>query len=191
MRRFRGILILAVLFGVAVALVAIPKINLSILGAHLDRGNETTPLGLTLGLDLRGGTDLVFVGKHQNGSAPTADDMEGVRRIVEQRISQFGLTQPSIQLLGTPPNRLLVQLPGLTGSKITLSFAGDAVTADQLRTFFHTTLNHPEATVLARPQSSGPTQFIISLNQLQAAVTSTVSTTGHPAESETIRKALA
>lgn len=191
MRRYRGVVILLILFGLAVTLISIPQININALGIHFDRGKPNTPLGLTEGLDLQGGTDLVFQGVHADGSPPTADDMQGVRKIVEQRINQFGLNQPNIQLLGNPPNRLLVQLPGLSGSTINLAFAGNPVTASELQQYFQTTLNHPEATVTAQPQTSGPTKFTISLNSLQPAVTSTTSTEGHPSEADTIRQALA
>lgn len=134
-REFRKLVLLGLLFAVAVAAIAVPRFDFSVFGNRLERGNRDTFLGLTLGLDLQGGTHLVYRGANDDGSAPAADDMEGVRRIIESRVNQFGLSEPTVQLLGTPPDRVLVQLPGLKGEAITVRFTGDAdaVSDEQIR----------------------------------------------------------
>jgi len=73
-----------------------------------ERTIEVVSRGLNLGLDLRGGTELLYrivqVGGHQAASA------EEIKSIIEKRINIHGLREPRIQAQGTA--RILVQLPG-------------------------------------------------------------------------------
>ncbi len=73
------------------------------------------PLGLKLGLDLQGGSHLVYQAALTDSAgdpiAPTADQMDSLRRIIERRVNQTGLGEPIIQTLGD--DRLLVQMPGV------------------------------------------------------------------------------
>ncbi len=60
MRRFaRRLILIAILVGLAAAALAFQNINLSLFGANFNRGSDS-PLGLTLGLDLEGGSHLVY-----------------------------------------------------------------------------------------------------------------------------------
>ena len=81
------------------------------------RGGDS-PLGLTLGLDLEGGTHLVYKAMPDDGREPTKDDMEGLRNIIDKRVNEFGVSEASVQLLGggvdSVPDRVLVQIPGQT-----------------------------------------------------------------------------
>lgn len=68
--------------------------------------------GMTLGLDLQGGTHLVMeadLSQRPSGEAEKA--LEGVRQIIERRINAYGVSEPVIQKLGT--NRLSIQLAGV------------------------------------------------------------------------------
>ncbi len=56
------------------------------------RGGER-PLGLTLGLDLEGGTHLVYKAMPEDGREPTKDDMEGLRNIIDKRVNEFGVSE--------------------------------------------------------------------------------------------------
>ena len=80
------------------------------------RGDDNTLLGLSLGLDLQGGSHLVYQGEPilEGGSEPqppTADDMESLKLIIERRVNSSGLGEPIVQILGE--DRLLIQLPGV------------------------------------------------------------------------------
>ena len=80
------------------------------------RGDDTTLLGLSLGLDLQGGSHLVYQGEpiSEEGSEPvppTAEDMESLKLIIERRVNSSGLGEPIVQILGE--DRLLIQLPGV------------------------------------------------------------------------------
>ena len=74
----------------------------------IERGQDDTPLGLTLGLDLQGGVHLVYETLDPN---PTPEQLEGVVQVIRTRVDQFGVAEPLIQTLGA--NRIVVQLPGV------------------------------------------------------------------------------
>lgn len=68
--------------------------------------------GMTLGLDLRGGVNLILeadVSQRPPGERDEA--MRGVQEIIERRINAFGVSEPVIQ--GMANNRLSIQLPGV------------------------------------------------------------------------------
>lgn len=77
------------------------------------RNNVFVRRGMTLGLDLQGGTHLVLEADlSQRPPGGTEEDaLEGVRRIVERRINAYGVSEPVIQTQGA--NRISVQLPGV------------------------------------------------------------------------------
>ncbi|MBI2964936.1 MAG: hypothetical protein HYY34_01895, partial [Chloroflexi bacterium] len=159
-RELRKLVLLGLLFAVAVAAIAIPRIDFSVFGNRLERGNKDTFLGLTLGLDLQGGTHLVYRGINEGGDTPSVDDMEGARRIIEGRVNQFGLSEPTVQLIGTPPDRILVQLPGLKGEAITVRFTGDTVTVDQIKeSLASAEIGRPDAEVTRNDDGSVTLQF--------------------------------
>jgi protein-export membrane protein SecD len=67
---------------------------------------------IKLGLDLQGGMYLLLeVDTRKLGSAEAKNAVEQVKQIINNRIDQFGVAEPSIQKQGE--NRILIQLPGL------------------------------------------------------------------------------
>jgi len=67
---------------------------------------------IKLGLDLQGGMYLLLeVDKSKLGAAEARNAVDQARQIIENRIDQFGVAEPSIQKQGD--NRILIQLPGL------------------------------------------------------------------------------
>lgn len=80
------------------------------------RGSDNTLLGLSLGLDLQGGSHLVYqtnlVDPNTGARVEvTQDQMDALKLNIERRVNSSGLGEPIIQILGT--DRLLVQMPGL------------------------------------------------------------------------------
>src|SRR5215510_3996672 len=66
-----------------------------------------------LGLDLQGGLQLLLeVDKSRLSAAEAKDAVERAREIITNRIDQFGVAEPLIQVEGE--DRIAVQLPGLT-----------------------------------------------------------------------------
>lgn len=65
-----------------------------------------------LGLDLQGGTHLVYEGDLNDIAAEDRGDaMESVREVIERRVNAFGVAEPNVQVAGD--NRLIVELPGI------------------------------------------------------------------------------
>jgi protein-export membrane protein SecD len=87
----------------------------SITLGNFERGGDDTPLGLTLGLDLQGGSHLIYRAVLDDGFgervAPSADQMQGLLKTIERRVNSAGLGEPILQLMGE--DRLLIQLPGV------------------------------------------------------------------------------
>jgi len=103
---------------VITALIVISGLTLGFQNIKLsgfERGSDN-PLGLKLGLDLQGGSHLVYQTSLEdalgNQIQPTEAQMDSLRRIIGRRINETGLGDPVIQILGE--DRLLVQLPGVS-----------------------------------------------------------------------------
>ena len=132
-RNFKGIFFVIVLVILGLFTLLIPQINIG----SFERGESDSLLGLKLGLDLQGGTHLVYKFISDDDQPITPEDIEGVKRIVEKRVNEFGVSEPNVQLLGNnPPDRILVQLPGQKGISLTISFNGGVVSKDSLDKFF-------------------------------------------------------
>ncbi|HEV8601172.1 MAG TPA: protein translocase subunit SecD [Patescibacteria group bacterium] len=67
---------------------------------------------LKLGLDLQGGTHLVYEGDLKDiPSEAKADAMNSARDVIERRVNAFGVSEPLVQVSGS--NRIIVELPGV------------------------------------------------------------------------------
>jgi protein-export membrane protein SecD len=84
-----------------------------------------------LGLDLSGGTELTY---HADLSAikgaDVTDSMAALRDTIERRVNLFGVSEPLVQtetagtFAGTPEQRLIVQLPGVTDTQQAIALIG-------------------------------------------------------------------
>lgn len=111
MRRYaRTLTLILVLFFGSIVALGVQKIDLG----NFQRGGDTI-LGLNLGLDLQGGSHMVYQTNltDQSGETitPSKEQMNGLKKTIERRINASGLGEPIIQVLGE--DRLLVQLPGI------------------------------------------------------------------------------
>lgn len=106
---WRSLIVIVVIVGLAVAALAVQNVSLSFAGVRFDRGTDEI-LGMQLGLDLAGGSHLVFQPTVED-LVPTDDQMDGLVRIIRDRVDSLGVAEPNIQRLGD--TRLLVQLPGI------------------------------------------------------------------------------
>ena len=96
-----------------------------------------------LGLDLQGGMQLLLeVDKSRLSAAEAKDAVERAREIINNRIDQFGVAEPLIQIEGQ--DRIAVQLPGLTDPERAKELIGKTAllefklvrTAEEQRTLF-------------------------------------------------------
>ena len=105
--RWKSLLTILIIVGVSAAALAVQDWNLGPL--NFKRGSDEV-LGLQLGLDLAGGTHLVYQAGEE-GFEPTAEQMDGLVNIITRRVDRLGVAEPSVQKLGD--NRLVIQLPGV------------------------------------------------------------------------------
>lgn len=86
----------------------------------------TKDLTYRLGLDLQGGTRVVYnVDMKDIPSAEKQDAFDSARNIIEKRINFFGVSEPSIQTLKIGGDyRIIVELPGVTNVSDALDLIG-------------------------------------------------------------------
>ena len=95
------LIIISIIF--ALALLVVLPINEGILGKR----------GIRLGLDLQGGTHLVYQADFSSIEPGTeAEALNGAIAVIENRVDVFGVTEPIVQRLGE--DRIVVQLPGIS-----------------------------------------------------------------------------
>ncbi|MFH1667829.1 MAG: protein translocase subunit SecD, partial [Candidatus Komeilibacteria bacterium] len=77
-----------------------------------------------LGLDLQGGTHLVYqADTSQIDNADIESAMEGVREVVERRVNTFGIAEPLVQTSSN--NRLIIELAGIFDIKEAIRQIGE------------------------------------------------------------------
>ena len=110
MRRYaRTLVVIAVLVTIASLVLGFQTFNIG----GFERGSDSV-LGLSLGLDLQGGSDLRYRAIDPVTGEPYTPEarlMQALQRGIEERINSSGLGRPNIQILGE--DRLLIQLPGV------------------------------------------------------------------------------
>ncbi|HYC79467.1 MAG TPA: protein translocase subunit SecD, partial [Candidatus Binatia bacterium] len=166
-----------ILLAVVAGAIALPdsKINLNPIKIPFERQYD-----LKLGLDLQGGTHLVYEAdmKDVPGDAQ-ADAMSSARDVIERRVNAFGVSEPLVQVSGN--NRLIVELAGVKDINEAINLIGQTPFLE----FREENPNPPELT----PDSEGnvvvdpnaiflPTQ--LSGKQLERAVLEYDQTTGAP-----------
>ena len=89
--------------------------------------NHSPNIPFKLGLDLSGGTHLVYrADTSKLGSADISDSMNSLRDVVERRVNLFGVSEPVVQVEkgGGGENRLAVELPGVTNVADAIALIG-------------------------------------------------------------------
>jgi preprotein translocase subunit SecD len=111
--RLAIIIVLALLSAYIVAPISKPEVIRNIAFWQDERGRD---LQIKQGLDLKGGLQIFLGVDLPPGVQATAEQMETVRRIIEQRVNGLGVAEPLVQLQGTGvvPDKILVELPGVT-----------------------------------------------------------------------------
>lgn len=118
----------------------------------VDLGKIITPF--QLGLDLQGGTHLVYSADVSQVKGISAKDaLDSVRSVIERRVNLFGVAEPVIQIAKTGNDwRLIVELAGIKDVKDAIRLIGETPfldfrevaldgKADDLTTYTPTTLN--------------------------------------------------
>ncbi len=132
----RTVIIIAVVVIVAGLILGFQTFSIG----NFQRGSEETLLGLSLGLDLQGGSHLVYQANLTDAvtGAPievTQDQMDALKLTIERRVNGSGLGEPIIQLLGS--DRILIQLPGVSDSERAERIIGETARLEFKRRTFN------------------------------------------------------
>ncbi|MFW6125657.1 MAG: protein translocase subunit SecD [Chloroflexota bacterium] len=110
--------------------------------------------GLVLGLDLRGGTNLVYQADFTDiEEGRESESLRGAKDIIERRIDAYGVSESVVQIVGS--NRIMVQLPGVTDIEEAKDLVGK--TAELI----FRERAAAGSTVLAEPVSAGDTNVTV------------------------------
>ena len=127
--------------------------------SNFERGSDAI-LGLSLGLDLQGGSHLVYQSdlfEDDKYIQPTADQMQSLVKTIERRINSSGLGVPIIQILGE--DRLLIQLPGIKDPSRAKDLIGETARLEFKHRTFDTTAI-PVTEILPQHIESISTDFL-------------------------------
>jgi len=89
--------------------------------------------GFKLGLDLRGGSHLVYEAdlSKKDPAQTDAEVIEGVKRKIERRVNAYGVTEPVVQTIQNERgNFVLVQLPGVKDIDEAIKLIGQTAQLD-------------------------------------------------------------
>jgi preprotein translocase subunit SecD len=74
--------------------------------------DASAPLETKLGLDLQGGLRVEYQAQQVGDKIPRPEDLEIIRRIIENRVNATGVSEPVITTQGS--DRIVVELPGVS-----------------------------------------------------------------------------
>lgn len=76
-------------------------------------GQRHTP---KLGLDLEGGTQVVYQARTDNNTTPSKSSMAEARQILEQRVNAYGVAESTVVIQGN--DQIVISIPGKSASDI-------------------------------------------------------------------------
>jgi len=101
------------------------------------QADPTSSYRFKLGLDLAGGTELVYTADMKDTpSGDRSDALSALQGVIERRVNLFGVAEPLVQteqvnaLSGTTEDRLIVDLPGVTDIKAAVAALGQTPTLE-------------------------------------------------------------
>jgi len=115
-------LFLLILLAAVATYVALPqgsKISLKPLKINYEKRFD-----LKLGLDLQGGSQLIYQADFKDIEADAqADALSSARDVIERRVNAFGVSEPLVQVSGS--DRLIIELPGVKDIDEAISLIGE------------------------------------------------------------------
>jgi protein-export membrane protein SecD len=104
---------------------------------YTTEADPTSSYRFKLGLDLAGGTELVYkADMSQTPASERSDALGALQGVIERRVNMFGVAEPLVQteeasaLSGTTEDRLIVDLPGVTDIKAAVAALGETPTLE-------------------------------------------------------------
>lgn len=99
--------------------------------------DPTSSFRFKLGLDLAGGTELVYTADMSDTPVgERSDALAALQGVIDRRVNLFGVAEPLVQteragtLSGTTGDRLIVDLPGVTDIKAAVAALGETPTLE-------------------------------------------------------------
>jgi protein-export membrane protein SecD len=103
----------------------------------ISTNNPSSHYSIKLGLDLAGGTELIYKADTSNVAAADVDGaLSSLQQVIERRVNLFGVAEPLVQIEYANPathqsdNRLLVDLPGVTNVQAAVTALGQTPTLE-------------------------------------------------------------
>ncbi len=136
-RKFRPLVVFIIFLGLLAVFLDYPTIwNKPVDWLNQKIGTEVLPhffdIPFKLGLDLQGGTHLVYqadLSEIESGNQNQA--MEGVRDVIERRINLYGVAEPVVQINKSGSNyRLIVELAGIRNVAQAIEMIGQTPSLD-------------------------------------------------------------
>lgn len=133
--------VLAIFFAAAIATyISLPKeipLHLNIFGKEIEtlkRGDINFQIGsfvvnknldLKLGLDLAGGSHVVFEADTQKVEGNKKEAIDSLKEVIEKRVNLFGVSEPNIQTSSFGGrDRIIVELPGVKDTNDAIKLIG-------------------------------------------------------------------
>ena len=125
---------LIVILVLAATYISLPP-KISLFGKNINRPDLNIKIGnfvlqrnfdLHLGLDLAGGSQLVFEADMSKIPADKqATALDGVKNVIENRVNLFGISEPTVQTsVFEGKDRVIVELPGISDTQQAVSLIG-------------------------------------------------------------------
>ena len=123
---------------------------------------QSPRVGVNLGLDLQGGSYLVLEAQDTPTVKVTPDAVDAAMRVIENRIDQLGVAEPTLQRQGS--RRIVVELPGIQDPERAIALIGKTA----LLEFVDTQLTQvpqgarwsPDGKTVTLPQGTGTAQTV-------------------------------
>lgn len=113
------VIVLLTAGAVYLALPGGSKISLKPLGINYEKRFD-----LKLGLDLQGGSQLVYQADFKDIEAGAqADALSSARDVIERRVNAFGVSEPLVQVSGS--DRIIIELPGVKDINEAIALIGE------------------------------------------------------------------
>lgn len=120
--------------------------------------NYVNDLKFRLGLDLQGGTHLVYQADLSQVAESDRDSaMSGVRDVIERRVNSYGIAEPNIQV--SRGDRLIVELAGVTDVNQAIKMIGET----PLLEFKEEMTEEEKASVREQFKDSGVSEDVLSM----------------------------
>jgi preprotein translocase subunit SecD len=133
-------------------LIALGTIFVVLFGIVLGGGSGSfaNRLKPKLGLDLAGGATMTLVAANQNGKAPSQENLNTARTIIEQRVNGSGVTEAEVITQGS--NKIVISAPGATSADELRQLGATAQL--RFRKVVAVTTGNPSSTLTATPSAT-------------------------------------